>query len=73
MLGVREGVGPRVTDDYQPRQIREEAAVNNLICITKQSGLITSSYLEIILQSVQRRVHGQGIHFSWTSHLEVPI
>jgi len=48
MLLVSEEAGPRVTDDYELRQVREEAAVNNLICITKQSGLITFSYPKII-------------------------
>jgi len=61
-----------VTDDYEPRQVREEAAVNNSICITKQSGLITFSYPKIISFSVQRRMHDQGI-FSWSSQLEIPI
>ncbi len=50
-----------MTDDYEPRQVREEAAVNNSICITKQSGLISSSYPKIIPISVQRRMHDQGI------------
>jgi len=63
ILFVREEVGPRVTDDYEPRQIREEAAVNNSICITKQSGLITFFYLKIITLFVQRRMHDQGIFF----------
>ncbi len=50
-----------MTDDYEPRQVREEAAVNNSICITKQSGLSTFSCLKIIPISVQRRTHDQGI------------
>ncbi len=53
-----------MTDDYEPRQVREEAAVNNSICITKQSGLITFSYRKIIPISVQRGMHGQGTQFS---------
>ncbi len=65
ILLVREEVGPRVTDDYEPRQIREEAAVNNSICITKQSGLITFFYPKIITFFVQRRMHDQGI-FPWS-------
>ena len=70
---VGEEVGPRLTDDYEPRQIREEAAVNNSICITKQSGPITFSYQKIIPLSVQRRMHGQGSQFSWTIHRGIPI
>jgi len=65
MLLVREEAGPRVTDDYELRQVREEAAVNNLICITKQSGLITFSYPKIITFFVQRGMHDQGI-FPWS-------
>jgi hypothetical protein len=65
ILFVREEVGPRVTDDYEPRQVREEAAVNNSICITKQSGLITFFYPKIITFFVQRRMHDQGI-FPWS-------
>ncbi len=65
MLFVREEVGPRVTDCYEPRQVREEAAVNNLICITKQSGLSTSSYPKITTFFVQRRMHDQGT-FPWS-------
>ncbi len=34
---AKKGGGSRVTDGYEPRQVREEAAVNNLICITSQS------------------------------------
>jgi len=49
ILFVREVVGPRVTDDYEPRQVREEAAVNNSICITKQSDLIAFFYPKIII------------------------
>ena len=60
ILFVREEAGSRVTDDYEPRQVREEAAVNNLICITKQSGLITFFYPKIITFFVQRRMHDQG-------------
>jgi len=62
-----------LTDDYEPRQIREEAAVNNSICITKQSGPIAFSYQKIIPFSVQRRMHGQGSQFSCTIHREIPI
>ncbi len=62
-----------MTDDYEPRQIREEAAVNNSICITKQSGPITFSYQKIIPFSVQRRMHGQGSQFSRTIHRDIPI
>ena len=65
ILLVREEVGPRVTDDYEPRQVREEAAVNNSICITKQSGLITLFYPKIITFFVQGRMHDQGI-FPWS-------
>ena len=53
-----------MTDNYEPRQVREEAAVNNLICITNQSGLITFFYPKIITFFVQRRMHDQGI-FLW--------
>jgi len=60
ILFVREVVGPRVTDDYEPRQVREEAAVNNSICSTKQSGLITFFTLRLSLFFVQRRMHDQG-------------
>ena len=65
ILFVREVAGPRVTGDYEPRQVREEAAVNNSICITKQSGLITFFYPKIITFFVQRRMHDQGI-FPWS-------
>jgi len=65
ILLVRKEAGPRVTDDYESRQVREEAAVNNLICITKQSDLITFSFPKIITFFVQRRMHDQGI-FSLT-------
>jgi len=41
IFSVEKVAGSRVTDDYEPRQVRKEAAVNNLLCITKQSGLIT--------------------------------
>jgi hypothetical protein len=70
---VGEEVGPRLTDDYEPRQIREEAAVNNSICITKQSGSITFSYQKIIPLFVQRRMHGQGSQISRTIQREIPI
>ena len=53
-----------MTDDYEPRQVREEAAVNNSICGTKQSGLITFSYRKITLFFVRRGMHGQGTQFS---------
>jgi hypothetical protein len=49
-----------VTDDYEPRQVREEAAVNNSLCITKQSGLLTCSFREISSFAVRRRMHDQG-------------
>jgi len=62
-----------LTDDYEPRQIREEAAVNNSICIAKQSGPITFSYQKIIPFSVQRRMHGQGSQFSRTIHRDIPF
>jgi len=65
ILFVREEVGPRVTDDYEPRQVREEAAVNNSICITNPSGLITFFYPKIITFFAQRGMHDQGI-FSWS-------
>jgi len=52
-----------VTDDYEPRQVREEAAVSNSICITKQSDLTTFSYRKIVPFSVQSRMHGQGSQF----------
>jgi hypothetical protein len=61
---VGEEVGPRLTDDYEPRQVREEAAVNNLICITKRSGPHTFFYWKVIPFSVQRGMHGQGLHLS---------
>jgi len=61
ILFVREVVGPRVTDDYEPRQVREEAAVNNSICITKQSDLIAFFYPKIIIFFVQRGMRDQGI------------
>ena len=38
-----------MTDDYEPRQVREEAAVNNSICITKQSGLLPFFTLRLSL------------------------
>ena len=64
-----------MTDDYEPRQVREEAAVNNSICITKQSGLITFSCLKIIPISVQRRTHDQGIFLiiSYLFHINIPF
>ena len=32
-----EGDGPHVTDAYEPRQIREEAAVSKRVCVVKES------------------------------------
>ena len=62
ILFVREVVGPRVTDDYEPRQVREEAAVNNFVCITKRSDPHTFFCWKVIPFSVQRGMHGQGLH-----------
>ena len=60
-FSVKEVAGPRVPDDYEPRQVREEAAVNNSLCSTKQSGQNTCFYCETIFFSVQSWMHGQGI------------
>jgi len=49
-----------VTEDYEPRQVREEAAVNNSLCITNQSGLATCSFRETASVAVRRRMHDQG-------------
>ena len=64
-----------MTDDYEPRQVREEAAVNNSICITNQSGLISFSYMKVIPISVQRRTHDQGIFLiiSHFFHINIPF
>jgi len=33
------GIGRYATDDYEPRQVREEAAVNNAVCVVTASNL----------------------------------
>jgi hypothetical protein len=32
-------IGRYATDDYEPRQVREEAAVNNAVCVVTASNL----------------------------------
>ena len=33
------GIGRYATNDYEPRQVREEAAVNNAVCVVTASNL----------------------------------
>jgi len=33
------GIGRYATNDYEPRQVREEAAVNNAVCVVTASDL----------------------------------
>ncbi len=34
------GIGRYATNDYEPRQVREEAAVNNAVCVVTASSLL---------------------------------